>query len=227
MTPEEIQSRILYRDELMLIINKPAGVPVHAGSGGGENLEMYLEHLRFGLPQTPHLAHRLDRDTSGCLILGRKKEALRRIGKLFQEGRVEKTYWAIVEGTPPEKQGVIDLPLAKKTQDKRRWQMKVDEKEGQPSVTHYTVLGAADGLTWLELKPQTGRTHQLRVHCAHLGFPIAGDSLYGRGEGMGSKLHLHARAISVPLYSSNEPVSVEAPPPPHMERLLSNFPNDE
>ena len=105
MTPEEMLKRLLYRDALMLIIDKPAGLPVHAGPGGGPNLEQDLDALRFGLPNPPGLAHRLDRDTSGCLVLGRQRKGLSRLGKLFQEGLVEKTYWAITTGYPKEAEG--------------------------------------------------------------------------------------------------------------------------
>src|SRR5918912_589679 len=105
MTPEEMQARLLYRDGLMLIIDKPAGLPVHAGPGGGPNLERYLGALRFGLPSPPALAHRLDRDTSGCLVLGRHRKALAKLGRLFSGGLVEKTYWAVVSGAPPEREG--------------------------------------------------------------------------------------------------------------------------
>ena len=135
MTPEELQARLLYRDGLMLIIDKPAGLPVHAGPGGGENLEALFDALRFGLPRPPALAHRLDRDTSGCLVLGRHPKALRRLARLFSEGRVEKTYWAVVEGAPSRPSGTIDLPLAKHSTKKGGWRMLVDAQAGKPAVT--------------------------------------------------------------------------------------------
>src|SRR5687768_16510872 len=113
MTPQEIQARLLYRDGLMLVIDKPAGLPVHAGPGGGDNLERSFEYLRFGLPKAPSLAHRLDHDTSGCLALGRQHKGLSRLGKLFQEGKVEKSYWAITTQAPPEPRGTIDTFLQK------------------------------------------------------------------------------------------------------------------
>jgi RluA family pseudouridine synthase len=214
MQPQEILLRVLYRDDLMLVINKPAGIPVHAGPKGGENLEQSFEHLRFGLPQPPGLAHRLDRDTSGCLILGRHRKALAKLGRLFEQGKVEKVYWALVEGKPEEVEGVIDLPLAKKSHESRSWHMKADPA-GQRAVTEYKVLGEAGGLSWLELRPRTGRTHQLRVHAATLGFPIRGDSLYGSG-GPEEKLLLHAQRVRVPLYPDRPPVDAKAPPPAHM-----------
>src|SRR6185295_19413309 len=113
MTPDEIQARVLYRDAAVLILDKPPGLPVHAGPGGGPNLELYLEALRFGLPRPPGLAHRLDRDTSGCLVLGRHHKALRRLGKLFESGRVAKTYWAVVLGRPRAPEGRVELALKK------------------------------------------------------------------------------------------------------------------
>src|SRR5574338_622031 len=109
-SPEETQARLLYRDGLILVLDKPAGLPVHAGPGGGPNLEQCFEALRFGLPANPALAHRLDRDTSGCLVLGRHRKALAKLGRLFQAGKVDKTYWAVVEGEPAEDSGRIDAP---------------------------------------------------------------------------------------------------------------------
>ena len=207
--------RLLYRDAMMLIIDKPAGLPVHAGPGGGPNLEMLFDALRFGLPRLPALAHRLDRDTSGCLALGRHRKALARLGKLFMQGKVAKTYWAVVAGAPPAPEGRVDQPLAKLT-PKRGWKM-VIAPHGQPTVTDYRVLAHAEGMSWLELKPHTGRTHQIRVHCAHLGCLVLGDAVYGSGD---RPLHLHARALSVPLYPTKPPIAVEAPPPPHMLAAL-------
>src|SRR5688572_6161787 len=177
MTPEEIVARLLYRDGLMLIIDKPAGYAVHKGPKGGESLEDHFGALRFGLPRSPALAHRLDRDTSGCLVLGRHRKALATLGKLFKGGRVGKTYWAVVDGGPAEDEGRIDLPLAKRDET-RGWWMKPDPK-GQPAVTTWKVLGRAGGDTWLALEPLTGRTHQLRVRCAESGWPILGAAICG------------------------------------------------
>lgn len=222
MNAEEIVSRLLYRDALMLVIDKPAGLPVHPGPKGGETLFHHLDALRFGLPRRPEAAHRLDKDTSGCLVLGRHAKALARLGDLFKRSAIDKVYWAVVEGTPAEDAGEIDLPLARKSPD-RGWWMKVDPK-GQPSQTTWRVLGRGEGLSLLELRPITGRTHQLRVHCAASGWPILGDPIYGsapRFDGPG--LHLHARAITVPLYPKKPAITVEAPVPAHMREKLSSL----
>jgi len=209
----------------MLVLDKPAGLPVHAGPGGGPNLERLFDHLRFGLPRPPHLAHRLDRDTSGCLVLGRHPKALRKLGRLFADGKVEKIYWAVVTGQPAEETGRIDLPLAKQER-KTGWRMVVDAERGHPAITEWRVLGRGDGLAWLELRPKTGRTHQIRVHCAALGFPVLGDPQYAAGGAMppaapAAPLHLHSRSVRLPLYPSRPPVEVTAPVPAHMAAALA------
>ena len=221
MTPDELLARVLYRDGLMLIVDKPAGLPVHAGPKGGQNLEDLFGHLCFGLPRPPALAHRLDRDTSGCLVLGRHAKALRRLGKLFSQGKIRKTYWAVVEGQPPESRGTIIAPLRKRNAQRGWWM--VVHAEGQAAVTDYRVLATAGGRSWLELHPRTGRTHQIRVHCVTLGCPVVGDPVYGRDPGahQAEPLHLQARAIDVPLYPTREPVGAVAPPPPHMRAALA------
>jgi tRNA pseudouridine32 synthase / 23S rRNA pseudouridine746 synthase len=228
MTPEEMVARLLYRDALMLVIDKPAGMAVHRGPKGGASLEDHFDALRFGLPRSPALAHRLDRDTSGCLALGRHRKALAELGRLFKNGSIGKTYWAVVEGGPQEDAGRIDLPLGR-LDVTRGWWMKPDPS-GQPATTEWKVMGrgASNGanLTWLALEPLTGRTHQLRVHCAATGWPILGDPIYGTAPRPGASgsgetpLQLHAREIMVPLYKKRAPIRVIAPVPPHMvERL--------
>lgn len=213
LPPDMLLDRILYQDSVIIVINKPAGMPVHAGPGGGHNLEQFFGALQFGLSSPPGLAHRLDRDTSGCLILGRHHKALRKLGKLFMAKRIQKSYWAIVKGCPAEPEGRIDLPLSKQTQDTRRWWMQGDPS-GQEAITDYKVMGRANGVSWLELYPRTGRTHQLRVHCASLGCPIISDKVYGTEEEL--PLHLHARSIEIPLHHDRAPIMVVAQPPSHM-----------
>src|SRR5579862_47089 len=220
MNAEVLRSRVLYRDALMLVIDKPAGLAVHAGNKSDHHLGQYLAALSFGLPNPPELAHRLDRDTSGCLVLGRHHQALRRLGGLFTHGRIEKVYWAIVAGDPPGEAGVIDRPLAK-IGPAWSWKVKVDDK-GQPSVTEWMCRGRAPGMAWIECRPKTGRTHQLRVHLASIGCPIVGDRTYGRAnEGEPSKsLQLHARSVMVPLYANKPAIAVTAPVPDHMRAAL-------
>jgi tRNA pseudouridine32 synthase/23S rRNA pseudouridine746 synthase len=239
MAELDLLSRLLHRDGLVLVIDKPAGLPVHrgpkgrraatpaAGDGpwGGDNLEDHFDQLRFGLPRAPALAHRLDKDTSGCLVLGRHRKALERLGKLFKHGRAEKTYWAVVEGAPDGDAGEIDLALGK-LDPTRGWWMQVDPL-GLPARTSWRVLGrgadsAGAPLAFMEFKPQTGRTHQLRVHAQAMGWPILGDPIYGGGRREGAPpLHLHARAIVLPVQESKSPVCAEAPVPEHMREALA------
>jgi tRNA pseudouridine32 synthase/23S rRNA pseudouridine746 synthase len=259
ITAEEMVSRLLYRDGLMLVIDKPPGIAVHRGPKGGASLEDYFGALRFGLPRPPALAHRLDRDTSGCLVLGRHRKALAQLGKLFKSGAIGKTYWAVVEGGPDGDEGQIELPLGR-LDIARGWWMKHDPA-GQPAVTKWKVMGRSHSpppcgerlgvgvvrsnaggdalthlatplptfprkgggnLTRLGLEPLTGRTHQLRVHCAAMGWPILGDAIYGTASRKdGTMLHLHAREVVVPLYKNRAPICVVAPIPAHMRAALS------
>jgi tRNA pseudouridine32 synthase / 23S rRNA pseudouridine746 synthase len=226
LSPEEIRARLLYRDDLMLVLDKPPGLPVHAGSGGGPTLEASFDALRFELTERPVLAHRLDRDTSGCLVLGRTRQAAKQLGRLFAEGRVEKLYWAVVEGGPHVDEGRIDLPLKKRDGERHSWRM-MAAPDGQEAVTFFRVLGRAEGRSWLALRPLTGRTHQIRVHCAAMGFPVAGDWIYGASPADRRPQHtallLHARAVTVPLHWKKPPVTAEAPPPPHMRAALQKL----
>ncbi|MGE0659043.1 MAG: RluA family pseudouridine synthase [Reyranellaceae bacterium] len=214
----EIQSRVLYRDKLLLVLDKPAGLAVHRGPKTPASLEQLLPHLQFGYKELPQLGHRLDRDTSGCLVLGRNRRALRRLGELFAENRIGKTYWAIVEGGPPAGSGVIDMALLKVT-GRQGWRI-LPDPTGQPATTDYRVRGAAGGRSWLELSPRTGRTHQIRIHCAELGFPVVGDPIYGPSKTPGEPLMLHARSVSLPFFDAQPPTVVTAPPPDHMREPL-------
>lgn len=215
----ETEALILHRDGLVLVLNKPAGLPVHAGPGGGPNLEECFVHLQFGLPAPPALAHRLDRDTSGCLVLGRHRKALSKLGRLFREGRVGKVYWALLSGVPEAEAGTIDAPLAKVSSRFGGWRIEVAE-DGQPSVTDWRLLGQGGGVSWVEFRPRTGRTHQIRVHAAHaLGCPVLGDAFYGAPDAEGPMM-LHSRAITLPLQATKVPLSVEAPPPEPMAEAL-------
>ncbi len=219
LSPDDLAARLLHRDGLVLIIDKPAGLPVHAGPKGGPNLEALFSGLRFGLPRDPALAHRLDKDTSGCLVLGRHRKALARLGKLFSNGRVGKTYWAVVKGAPTDEAGRIEAPLAKRSPD-RGWWMAVDPN-GLPSVTEWRVRARGDSLSWVEFTPLTGRTHQIRAHAAHIGLPLLGDPIYGAAPAGGPRLHLHARAVSVPMREGHPPLVAEAPLPAHMAETFA------
>jgi tRNA pseudouridine32 synthase/23S rRNA pseudouridine746 synthase/23S rRNA pseudouridine1911/1915/1917 synthase len=214
----DLSTRVLYRDSQIIVIDKPAGLPVHGGPGAKDSIESMLGALAFGLSQPPAPAHRLDHDTSGCLILARNDRARRKLGRLFSSGRIEKVYWAVVVGASAAAQGRIELPLRKIT-SKAGWRM-VADAAGQSAVTDYKVLGRRDDLTWLELRPRTGRTHQIRVHCAALGCPILNDPLYGTAVGL-EPLHLFARSVAIPFYEGRPPVEVMAPPPSHMLKALS------
>ena len=162
-------SRLIYRDGLMLVIDKPAGFAVHRGPNGGESLEDHFGALRFGLPRAPALAHRLDRDTSGCLVLGRHRKALAQLGKLFKNGAIGKTYWAVVEGKPEAEHGQIDLPLGR-LDVTRGWWMKHDPG-GQPAVTKWRVMGRR------RLSP----SHLARARAADRAHPSIAGALRGNG----------------------------------------------
>ncbi|MEP9354588.1 RNA pseudouridine synthase [Xanthobacter sp. KR7-65] len=227
LAPEAGELAILHRDGLMLIIDKPCGLPVHAGPKGGETLADHLDVLRFGLPRAPELAHRLDKDTSGCLVLGRHAKALALLGKLFASGQVGKTYVALTLGAPAQEEGRIDQPLAKRSPHRGWWMQAVAKGTpgAQEAITDFRVLARAGSLAVLALSPVTGRTHQLRAHLAHLGTPILGDAIYGGASRLpgGPKLHLHARRVVVPLKRDAPPVDVSAPLPPHMCETLSSL----
>ena len=203
---------ILFQDQRFVVLDKPAGLPVHPGPRGGPSVEDWfpvLSQRRDG----PWLAHRLDTDTSGCLVVALRKAALLQAQACFAAGRAGKTYWAVVAGAPAEAQGTVTGGLLKRSTPVG-WRMVVDPA-GAASRTAWRVLGRGDGWSWLELRPSTGRTHQVRVHCASLGCPILGDPVYGAGQG---RLQLLARAIRLPL---DPPLEAVAPVPPHMGRIAA------
>jgi RluA family pseudouridine synthase len=205
---------ILFQDHRFVVLQKPAGLPVHAGPAGGASVEDVFPHLsrrRDG----PWLAHRLDADTSGCLVIALRRAALHAAQAEFAAGRAEKTYWAIVHGNPSTDHGIIEAPLAKHSTP-AGWRMAIDPA-GQRAVTTWRVLGRTPALTWLELHPRTGRTHQIRAHCAHLGWPLVGDPIYGRGDG---PLQLLARAITLHLLP---PVQATAEVPDHMAPVIESL----
>lgn len=217
-TKEQIEARLLYRDACMLVLDKPAGIAVHVTAHDTVALDASFSHLQFGLPRPPALAHRLDRGTSGCLVLGRHRKALERLGKMFKNQRIEKTYLAVVTGTPAEAEGLISAPILKSGEGSK-WKMSLDPG-GQEAVTHYRVIGSGEGMSVLELSPKTGRTHQLRLHCAFaLGTPVIGDPFYAPVSDV--PMQLHAQKIVIPYYANKPAISVEAPLPVHMTDLIS------
>ncbi len=217
----DLQKRLLYRDGLILVVDKPAGINVHKGPKGGPALEDYFDQLQFGLPRKPALAHRLDKDTSGCLALGRHPKALRRLGRIFAQGQAQKTYWAICKGVPEHAQGLIDLPLYKDKTGRVHKMRTGDHPRANPAQTEWKLLARKNGLSFVECQPLTGRTHQIRVHLALLGLPILGDTLYGAASD--SPMMLHARSLTLPLSKNKPPVEAVAEPPDEMAKLLAQF----
>lgn len=203
---------ILFRDDRFVVLDKPAGLPVHPGPRGGASAEDWFP-LLSRRRQGPWLAHRLDADTSGCLLVAMRRAALLAAQAEFAAGRARKTYWAVVRGAPTEVCGVVDAPLVKRS-TRAGWHMAVS-RDGKSAITDWRVLGRDPDLAWLELSPRTGRTHQVRVHCAHLGCPVLGDAIYGGGVGA---LHLLARALDLWLEPA---VSAVAPVPDHMRAALA------
>jgi tRNA pseudouridine32 synthase/23S rRNA pseudouridine746 synthase len=196
-----------------VVLNKPPGLPVHAGPAGGASVEDWFPQLsqrRDG----PWLAHRLDADTAGCLAIALRKTTLLAAQALFASGQAEKLYWAVVHGHPGANSGTVQNRLAKRS-NPAGWRMVVDP-HGQPAITDWCVRGSDGARSWLELRPRTGRTHQIRVHCAGLGCPIVGDPIYGPPH-PGERLHLLARALLLPL---TPPVQACAPVPEHMRAAL-------
>ncbi len=216
---------ILFQSQHFVVLNKPAGLPVHPGPGGGASVEdgfPTLSRRKDG----PWLVHRLDADTAGCLVVALRKQALLAAQAAFAAGSARKTYWAVVHGVPGAASGEVSNRLSKRS-NPAGWRMEPGS-DGVPARTGWRLMGQAGGLAWLELQPCTGRTHQIRVHCAGLGHPIVGDPVYGRGGGGrdDGPMQLLARAIALPL---TPPVAATAPPPPHMRPMLlaCGWPGDD
>jgi tRNA pseudouridine32 synthase/23S rRNA pseudouridine746 synthase len=203
--------KILFRDARFVVIDKPAGLKVHPGPGGGPSVEDCFPLLR-GQRDGPWLAHRLDADTSGCLVIALRRAALHAAQASFAAGQAHKIYWAVVQGCPQAPFGTVSLPLSRRTTP-AGWRMQVDPA-GQQATTAWRILGRSAGLAWLELTPKTGRTHQLRVHCAALGCALLGDPIYGAG---GQQMHLLARSIELEL---NPTLAAKAEPPAFMQPAL-------
>jgi 23S rRNA pseudouridine955/2504/2580 synthase len=220
---------ILYRDDHLLILNKPYGLAVQGGSGTTQHLDDWLKVWGAGQGLTPRLTHRLDRDTSGVLAVALSRAAAASLTAAFRQREAEKTYWALVVGVPERPVGLINLPLSKSEQGGQEM-MAVDPVHGKAAVTRYRVMErAGQRAAWLELLPEQGRTHQLRVHCAASGFPIQGDRKYGRreafltGTDLAPKLHLHARQLTLAHPLTGRRQSFIAPLPPHMQTSWELF----
>jgi 23S rRNA pseudouridine955/2504/2580 synthase len=227
---QEIQNLVIHRDDWAIALNKPSGLAVQGGSGTERHVDGLLDGLRFGFEERPRLVHRLDKDTSGLLLIARTGQSAKRLSESFRDRETEKLYWAVVIGAPPKMEGAIDLPLAKRPGARDRETMQVDREEGQKALTHFKVMDrAGDRAALLALWPRTGRTHQLRVHCAEIGCPILGDRKYGGEEALLSavadsrRLHLHARRLTLPHPSGKGTLRLQAEPPAHFKRTLEAF----
>jgi len=202
---------ILFEDGEALVINKPSGLPIERPRRGGASLEDHFEELKLGFQRAPMPVHRIDTDTSGCLLLARNAKALKRFAKAFEERLVEKRYLGVLSGVPADSEGTIELSLSKISSAEKGWRM-IAAKKGKPSITHWRVLAEHGGHTLVEFRPETGRTHQIRVHCqAGLNLPLLGDPVYGNGKGT-PRTMLHAAALTVPR-TGKPPIDAAAPLP--------------
>ncbi len=215
-----LQAAVLHKDDAVIVLNKPPGLATQGGTGITEHLDGLLDYFRFGASERPRLVHRLDKDTSGVLVLARTASAAAKLAAALRKREAHKLYWALTVGVPSPREGKIDMPLAK-LPGALGERMAMDPEGGKSAITLYRVIATAGRrAAWLGMAPVTGRTHQLRVHAAALGTPIAGDGKYGDAEnqltgGISRKLHLHARALRLE-HPDGGILQVKAPLPPHM-----------
>jgi len=210
-----LSDRVLFMDGEAIILDKPAGLPVDPPRDGSLSLENHLASLTFGFQRWPVAVHRLDRDTSGCLLLARNPKAARRFTQAFETRQVSKIYLAVLDGVPGQNEGTIDLPLGKTSSPQDGWRMQPDAK-GKAAITHWRLLASRGERALVRFMPETGRTHQLRAHALHgLGLGILGDSFYQSGPGGGWQggMLLHAYSLSLPR-EGKPPVEATAPLPP-------------
>ena len=218
---------VIHRDRQALVINKPPGLATQGGTKTTEHVDGLLDALQFEGEGRPKLVHRLDKDTSGALLLARTSRAAAHFGKAFSSRTARKVYWAIIAGVPSVEDGMIELPLAKQPGTGGE-KMMVDEKEGAPARSRYRVVSrAGNTAAFVELQPFTGRTHQLRVHMAAIGHPIVGDGKYGGQDafltgGVSRKMHLHARRIRIDHPDGGQ-VDVRAELPQHFAESLAHL----
>ena len=223
------QSMILHEDQDLFVLNKPSGFAVQGGTKTHTHLDGLLMGLGAELKERPLLVHRLDRDTSGVIVIAKRRAVAASLGKLFATRNVKKTYWAVVKGVPDPRQGKIDVALIKARSDegdRMRASKPGEEEDEQRAITQYALLDKAEGLAWMSLKPLTGRQHQLRAHMHHIGAPILGDNKYGGDigipDGNTNRLHLHARRIQFP-HPREGVVDVTAQLPAHMTETFAKL----
>ena len=220
-----IEKAILYEDDQVLVLNKPFGLAVQGGSGTKKHIDGILAGMADRFGDRPRLVHRLDRDTTGVLLVAKTRDAAGKLGKIFQTRSAAKTYWALVKGVPRPPQGKIEAALVKAAGpdgDRVRKALPGEQDVAMHATTHYSVIDrVANKVAWMSLKPVTGRQHQLRAHMSTIGHPIVGDNKYeGEGvmvdSGLEEKLHLHARRLIIPHPTNGKKIDVTAPLPPHM-----------